>query len=42
MERVRSYYFKIASKFATIFDEIITDSIEMKKIYKNQFKKIQL
>ena len=35
-----SYYFKIASKFATIFfDKIITDSIEMKKIYKNQFKK---
>ena len=35
-----SYYFKIASKFATIFfDEIITDSIEMNKIYKNQFKK---
>ena len=35
-----SYYFKIASKFATIFfDEIITDSIEMNKIYKNRFKK---
>ena len=35
-----SFYFKIASKFATIFfDEIITDSIEMEKIYTTQFKK---
>ena len=29
-----SYYFKIASKLATVFfDEVITDSIEMRKIY---------
>jgi len=35
-----SYYFKWASKMATIFfDEIITDSIEMNKVYINKFLK---
>ncbi len=35
-----SYYFKIASKLATIFfDEIITDSIEMRKIYLESFNR---
>tara|TARA_Y100000768_G_scaffold370663_1_gene336670 strand:+ start:428 stop:1534 length:1107 start_codon:yes stop_codon:yes gene_type:complete len=35
-----SYYFKIASKLATIFfDEIITDSIEMSKIYLESFNR---
>ena len=34
-----SYYFKIACKLATVFfDEIITDSEEMNKIYKDLFK----
>ena len=33
-----SFYFRFASKLATIFfDEIITDSIEMNKIYRNKF-----
>ena len=33
-----SLYFKFASKLATIFyDEIITDSFEMSKVYKNTF-----
>ncbi len=35
-----SIYFRFSSKLATIFfDELITDSFEMKKIYKHQFKK---
>ena len=35
-----SVYFRLASKMATIFfDEIVTDSLEMNKIYKNKFKK---
>ena len=35
---IGSFYFKIASKLATIFfDEIITDSVEMKKIYQKKF-----
>ena len=35
-----SLYFKFASKLATLFfDEIITDSIEMNKIYRNKFGK---
>jgi glycosyltransferase involved in cell wall biosynthesis len=35
-----SLYFKFASKLATIFyDEIITDSFEMNKIYKEKFSK---
>ena len=35
-----SFYFRFASKLATIFfDEIITDSIEMNKVYMNRFKK---
>ena len=35
-----SLYFKFASKLATIFyDEIITDSFEMNKVYKNIFGK---
>lgn len=35
-----SMYFYFASKLATIFyDEIITDSFEMNKVYKNHFKK---
>jgi len=35
-----SFYFKVASKLATIFfDEIITDSYEMNKIYLKKFKK---
>ena len=35
-----SVYFGFASKLATLFfDEIITDSIEMKKVYKNKFGK---
>ena len=33
-----SVYFKVASKLATLFfDEIITDSLEMNKIYRNKF-----
>ena len=37
---VGSIYFKFASKLATIFfDEIITDSIEMSKVYENKFGK---
>ena len=39
-EGLGSLYFKFASKLATIFyDEIITDSIEMNKVYKNKFGK---
>ncbi len=35
-----SLYFKISSKMATVlFDEIITDSLEMKKVYQNKFKR---
>ena len=35
-----SLYFKFASKLATIFfDEIITDSIEMSKVYNKKFCK---
>ena len=35
---IGSIYFKVASKLATIlFDEIITDSYEMKRIYKDKF-----
>ena len=35
-----SVYFRFASKLATIFfDEIITDSIEMKKVYRDKFGK---
>jgi glycosyltransferase involved in cell wall biosynthesis len=35
-----SVYFRFASKLATIFfDEIITDSVEMNKVYKNNFGK---
>ncbi len=35
-----SYYFKAASKLAIIFfDEIITDSVEMKKVYLSKFKR---
>ncbi len=35
-----SYYFYFSSRLSTIlFNEIITDSNEMKKIYKNKFKK---
>ena len=35
-----SIYFKFASQLATIFfDEIITDSNEMKKVYSKKFKK---
>lgn len=35
-----SLYFKVASKLSTIFfDEIITDSVEMNKIYRNTFGK---
>ena len=35
-----SLYFKFASKLATIFyDQIITDSIEMNKVYRNKFDK---
>ena len=35
-----SIYFKFASQLATIFfDEIITDSIEMNKVYKQNFGK---
>ena len=35
-----SLYFKLASKLATIlYDEIITDSIEMSKVYKKKFCK---
>ncbi len=35
-----SIYFKFASKLATLFfDEIITDSVEMNKIYLNKFHK---
>lgn len=35
-----SLYFKFASKLATLFfDEVITDSIEMSKIYRNKFGK---
>ena len=35
-----SLYFRFASKLATLFfDEIITDSIEMNKVYNNIFKK---
>ena len=35
-----SLYFKFASKLATIFyDEIITDSVEMNKVYKEKFQK---
>ena len=35
-----SYYFKAASKLAIIFfDEIITDSVEMKKVYLDKFKR---
>ncbi len=35
-----SVYFSFASKLSTIlFDEIITDSVEMNKIYKHRFKK---
>ena len=35
-----SVYFRVASKLATLFfDEIITDSVEMNKIYRNTFGK---
>ena len=35
-----SVYFRLASKLATLFfDEIITDSIEMNKVYRNIFNK---
>tara|TARA_B100001113_G_scaffold352454_1_gene353902 strand:+ start:210 stop:1319 length:1110 start_codon:yes stop_codon:yes gene_type:complete len=35
-----SIYFRFASKLATIFfDEIITDSVEMNKVYRNKFDK---
>ena len=35
-----SIYFRFASKLATIFfDEIITDSIEMNKVYNEKFGK---
>ena len=35
-----SLYFRLASKLATLFfDEIITDSIEMNKVYRNTFNK---
>ena len=35
-----SFYFKFASKLATIFfDEIITDSVEMNKVYRTKFGK---
>ena len=35
-----SLYFRVSSKLATIFfDEIITDSFEMNRVYKNKFKK---
>ena len=35
-----SIYFKFASQLATIFfDEIITDSVEMSKVYENKFSK---
>ena len=35
-----SIYFKLASKIATLFfDEIITDSIEMNKVYRHKFGK---
>ncbi len=35
-----SVYFRIASKLATLFfDEIITDSVEMNRVYRNTFKK---
>ena len=34
-----AYYFKAASKLATIFfDEIITDSVEMKKVYLTKYR----
>ncbi len=37
---IGSMYFSFASKLATIFfDEIITDSLEMKKIYNNRYNK---
>ena len=37
---IGSMYFLVASKLATFFfDEIITDSIEMNKVYKNKFGK---
>ena len=40
MERLGTLYFKFASKLATIFyDEIITDSVEMNKVYKVKFQK---
>ena len=36
-----SIYFRIASRLSTIFfDQIITDSLEMNKVYKNKFGKI--
>ena len=35
-----SFYFKISSKLSTIFfDQIITDSYEMNKLYKNKYSK---
>ena len=35
-----NFYFKFSSKLSTIlFDEVITDSLEMKKIYNNKFNK---
>ena len=37
---VGAYYFKTASKLATIlFDEIITDSVEMKKVYLTKYRR---
>lgn len=37
---IGSLYFKFASKLSTMFfDEIITDSIEMNKVYRNKFGK---
>jgi len=35
-----SIYFKVSSKLATLFfDQVITDSVEMRKVYLNLFKK---
>ena len=40
MERFRFTYFRFASKLSTIFfDEMVTDSLEMYKIYKDKFAK---
>ena len=40
MEGLGSIYFKISSKISTyLFDEIISDSTEMSKIYHEKFNK---